>query len=85
MSADSVLSQRALREIYLEPFRLAVKHSNPWGIMTAYNRINGTHVSENDFILKDVLRKEWGFDGFVMSDWMGKRLSLTAWRSMLTS
>ena len=72
MSADSVLSQRALREIYLEPFRLAMKYSNPWGIMTAYNRINGKHVSENEFILKDVLRKEWGFDGFVMSDWMGK-------------
>ncbi len=70
-SADSVVSQRALREIYLEPFRLAMKHSNPWGIMTSYNRVNGLHASEHPVLVDEILRKEWGFDGFVMSDWTG--------------
>ncbi|GJN88060.1 hypothetical protein Rhopal_001016-T1 [Rhodotorula paludigena] len=70
-SADSVVSQRALREIYLEPFRLAVKHSKPLSFMTSYNRLNGTHCSENKELLDGILRGEWGWDGLVMSDWTG--------------
>lgn len=71
MSMDSVVSERALREIYLKPFELAVKHSNPWALMTGYNRLNGTHVSEDTKVLDDILRKEWAYEGTVMSDWMG--------------
>ncbi|CAA7260099.1 unnamed protein product [Cyclocybe aegerita] len=71
MSISSEVSERALREIYLRPFQLAVKDANPWAIMTAYNRVNGTHVSEDKRLLEDVLRKEWGFKGMVMSDWIG--------------
>lgn len=66
-----VIPIRALREIYLEPFRIAQKNSDPWCYMTAYNRVNGTHVSESKAILEDILRKEWGFEGMVMSDWTG--------------
>lgn len=71
MGSDSVMSQRALREIYLMPFMLAQKHAQPWSYMTAYNRVNGTHVSENPFILQRILREEWGFSGMTMSDWFG--------------
>ncbi|KAI0700305.1 beta-glucosidase [Cytidiella melzeri] len=71
MAYDSVMSQRALREIYLMPFMLAQKLAKPWSFMTAYNRVNGTHVSENPFIIQDILRKEWGSDALVMSDWFG--------------
>ncbi|BGP37406.1 hypothetical protein JCM10450v2_001316 [Rhodotorula kratochvilovae] len=70
-SADSVVSQRALREIYLEPFRLAVKHSNPKSFMTSYNRLNGKHCSENQELLDGILRGEWGWNGLIMSDWTG--------------
>ncbi|GAA6041796.1 hypothetical protein JCM8097_007165 [Rhodosporidiobolus ruineniae] len=70
-SVDSVVSQRALREIYLEPFRLAVKHSNPKSFMTAYNRLNGLHASEAKWLLDGILRKEWGWKGLIMSDWTG--------------
>ncbi|KAH0831636.1 hypothetical protein AYO21_01833 [Fonsecaea monophora] len=68
---DSILTERALREIYLMPFMLAQKDSKPDCYMTAYNRVNGTHASENPRLIKDVLRGEWGFDGLVMSDWFG--------------
>ncbi|KAF5386896.1 hypothetical protein D9615_002114 [Tricholomella constricta] len=68
---DSVISPRALREIYLMPFMLAHKHAQPWSIMTAYNRVNGTHVSEDPLLLTKILRKEWGYKGLVMSDWFG--------------
>ncbi|KZT52896.1 glycoside hydrolase family 3 protein [Calocera cornea HHB12733] len=71
MSSDSVVTMRALREIYLEPFRLALKQSPPLALMTSYNRLNGTHTSENSFLLSDILRKEWGWDGLVVSDWTG--------------
>ncbi|GAA5868555.1 hypothetical protein JCM8547_003185 [Rhodosporidiobolus lusitaniae] len=68
---DSIIPARALREVYLEPFRLAIRNSQPHAIMTAYNRVNGIHVSEDKFLLDDVLRKEWGWDGLVVSDWNG--------------
>ena len=51
------------------PFMLAQKHAQPWCYMTAYNRVNGTHVSENPKIIQDILRKEWGSNALVMSDW----------------
>lgn len=69
-SIDAVVAERALREIYLEPFRIAVAASNPWSAMSAYNSINGTTASENP-LLDDVLRDEFGFDGVVISDWHG--------------
>ncbi|KAF8552820.1 glycoside hydrolase family 3 protein [Imleria badia] len=71
MGSDSILSDRALREIYLMPFMLAQKHAKPWCFMTAYNRVNGTHASENRHLLQDILRNEWKFDGLIMSDWFG--------------
>ncbi|KAH8117155.1 glycoside hydrolase superfamily [Phellopilus nigrolimitatus] len=70
-AVDSVVSERALREIYLYPFMLAQKHAKPWAFMTSYGRIDGVHCSENRRLLNDILRKEWGFDGLVMSDWYG--------------
>lgn len=66
---NSIISQRALREIYLLPFQLAVRDAFPKSFMTAYNMVNGTHVSENPKILDEILRKEWGWHGLVMSDW----------------
>ncbi|QRV86694.1 glycoside hydrolase family 3 protein [Ceratobasidium sp. AG-Ba] len=71
MGVDTIVSERALREIYLMPFMIAQRDSKPWAYMTAYNRVGGTHVSECKRLLGDVLRKEWGFDGLVMSDWYG--------------
>ncbi|KAJ5914621.1 hypothetical protein N7504_003504 [Penicillium tannophilum] len=71
MAVNSILTQRALREIYLLPFQLAMRICRSACIMTAYNKVNGTHVSENEFLITDVLRKEWGWDGLVMSDWFG--------------
>lgn len=70
-SYDSIVTDRALREIYMMPFMLAQKYAQPWAIMTAYNRLNGIHVAENQDMLQDIVRKEWGFDGMFMSDWWG--------------
>lgn len=69
MAVSSIVTDRALREIYLLPFMIAVKASNPGAIMTAYNRVNGLHASENPKLLGDILRGEWGWKGLVMSDW----------------
>lgn len=70
-ASDSIITERALREIYLEPFRLAVKYADPKAFMTSYNKINGEHVSQSHKFLEEILRKEWGWDGLVMSDWYG--------------
>lgn len=69
MSSSSEIDERTLREIYLAAFEGAVKKQKPWTVMCSYNRINGTYAAENKEMLTDVLRKEWGFDGFVVSDW----------------
>ncbi|KAF5318104.1 hypothetical protein D9619_012049 [Psilocybe cf. subviscida] len=71
MAYDSIMSPRALREVYLMPFMIAQRDAQPWAVMTAYNRVNGAHASENKFLLQDVLRKEWKYDGLIMSDWFG--------------
>lgn len=70
-SMSSDVDERPLREIYLEPFRLAIRAAKPWAVMSAYNRINGVYACENDHALKEILKGEWGFDGIVMSDWFG--------------
>jgi beta-glucosidase len=70
-SMSSEVDERPLREIYLEPFRIAIRNSKPWAVMSAYNRVNGTYACENDHTLKDILKGEWKFDGIVMSDWFG--------------
>ncbi|MBU3112928.1 glycoside hydrolase family 3 C-terminal domain-containing protein [Clostridium lacusfryxellense] len=69
MSASSEIDERTLREIYLAAFEGAVKNAKPWTIMCSYNGINGTLASENKKYLTDILRGEWGFEGYVMSDW----------------
>jgi beta-glucosidase len=66
---SSIVTERALREIYLMPFQIALRESNPKAIMSGYNKVNGIHVSEDKKLLNDVLREEWGWKGLVMSDW----------------
>ncbi len=69
MGVDSCVSERALREIYLRGFEIAVKEGNPVSIMTSYNLVNGVHAANNRDLCMTVARKEWGFDGAIMSDW----------------
>lgn len=69
MTSNSVVDARALREIYLTAFEHAVKQSQPWTLMCSYNRLNGEYASQNPWLLTQVLRDEWGFEGLVMTDW----------------
>lgn len=83
---DAIVGQRALRELYLRNFEIAIKESDPWSIMTSYNKANGEYVCESKFFCQDVLRADWGYKGLVMSDWNAGRnavLSIEAGNDVL--
>lgn len=83
MVSDSVVDERTLREMYLAPFEHVVCHARPWSVMTAYNKLNGVYCSENEWLLREVLRGEWGFDGAVVSDWGAMSSSVASVRAGL--
>ncbi len=70
-SISAQIEERPLHEIYLEPFRIAIRDAKPWAVMSSYNRINRVSASENQLTLKKILKEQWGFNGLVMSDWFG--------------
>ena len=69
MATSSNLDERTLHEIYLPAFEIAVKEAQPWSVMAAYNLVNGVPATENGLLLQKILRTQWGFQGFVVSDW----------------
>ncbi|ERS98825.1 hypothetical protein HMPREF1624_04015 [Sporothrix schenckii ATCC 58251] len=71
VAVNAIVTERALREIYLLPFQLALGQARPGALMTSYNKLNGTHASENPRLLQDIVRGEWGYDGLIVSDWFG--------------
>ena len=71
MTVNSIIDERALREIYLKGFEIAIKESNPWSVMMAYNKLNGHYCSENKYLIQSVLRNEWNYKGCITSDWGG--------------
>lgn len=84
MTVDVRMAESVLREIYLRPFEAAVTEAGAWGVMSAYNRLFGEFCAENRRLLIDILREEWGFDGFVVSDWGGAHDTVAAARGGLT-
>ncbi|ODV96361.1 hypothetical protein PACTADRAFT_49721 [Pachysolen tannophilus NRRL Y-2460] len=70
-SINSIVTQRALREVYLLPFQIAIRDSNPISLMTSYNKVNGEHVSNSKYLIEEILRDEWKWQGATMSDWYG--------------
>ncbi|KAK1755044.1 glycoside hydrolase superfamily [Echria macrotheca] len=71
LTVNSQIGERALRELYLRPFEIAVREANPWALMSSYNLVNGLHADMNPHLLKDILRGDWQYDGTVISDWGG--------------
>ncbi|MGW8060749.1 beta-glucosidase [Streptomyces ziwulingensis] len=82
-TVNNLVSERALRELYLAPFEAIVVDARPWGIMTAYNAVNGPTMTEHRHLVEEVLRGEWGFDGFNVSDWTAARSTTGALRGGL--
>lgn len=80
---NAEIDERTLREIYLPAFETAVKQAKPWSVMCAYNKLNGTLCSENEHLLTDILKKEWGFEGLIVSDWGAVRERVAALRAGL--
>lgn len=73
MANDARVDWQTARELYLKGFEIAVRESQPWAVMTSYNKINGTYAPENEVLIEEILRNEWGFEGMVMTDWGGGR------------
>lgn len=73
MANDARVDEQTARELYLKGFEIAVRESHPWAVMTSYNKINGTYAPENEKLIENILREEWGFEGMVMTDWGGGR------------
>ena len=80
LTMDTVVEERPLRELYLRPFEIAIREANPWAVMSSYNLVNGIHADMNEHTLKDILRKEWQYDGWVAEDVMAVYLlTCTGW------